>query len=249
MCAVWAACCPCWRTVRTPKPRRDYARAVQDYSQALSLDPGNAKARAGLDRAHAAFGQDSYAKAVGTGFAALGAGRLDEARVVLREGARHAPRRRRSADRPPARGRGAECARLCRHAPARPALEAEERWTDAFNEYDAALKIDPRSFSPSRAGPGRRRAPISSSSLQALIDRPERLAAPAVRSEAERWLRRAAGVDPSGPVLRSQIAAAADPAAGVRRPRAPGAGLGQRHAGADPAGRARSARSPSGKSS
>jgi len=59
---------------------RDYARSVQDYSQALSLDPGNARARAGLDRAHASFGQDAYAKAVGAGFAALGAGRLEEAR-------------------------------------------------------------------------------------------------------------------------------------------------------------------------
>jgi len=58
---------------------RNYSRAAQDYSQALSLDPGNDKARTGLARANAAFGDDNYAKAVGSGFAALGAGRLGDA--------------------------------------------------------------------------------------------------------------------------------------------------------------------------
>ena len=44
---------------------KDYARAVQDYSQALSLDPSNAKARPGLDRAHAAFGEDTLCEGGG----------------------------------------------------------------------------------------------------------------------------------------------------------------------------------------
>jgi tetratricopeptide (TPR) repeat protein len=184
---------------------RDYARAVQDYSQALSLDPGNAKARAGLDRAHASFGQDSYAKAVGSGFPALGAGRLDEARVSFEKARTMKP------------GGAAAQAGLQRvgaalsargYASTRQkaaALEAEERWTDAFNEYDAALKIDP---SLVFAQQGRARAASRadlSSALQELIDRPERLAAPSVRQEAESLVKRASGADPSGPVLRSQI--------------------------------------------
>ena len=57
----------------------DYGRAAQDYSQALFLDPANATAKADWGRANAAFGSDNYARAVGAGFAALGAGRLDEA--------------------------------------------------------------------------------------------------------------------------------------------------------------------------
>jgi tetratricopeptide (TPR) repeat protein len=184
---------------------RDYARAVQDYSQALSLDPNNAKARAGLDRAHASFGQDSYAKAVGSGFAALGAGRLDEARVSFEKarsmkpgGAEAQAGLQRVGAALSARGYAGTRQRA-------QALEAEERWTDAFNEYDAALKIDP---SLVFAQQGRARAASRaelSGSLQALIDRPERLAAPAVRAEAESLVKRAAGVDPSGPVLRSQI--------------------------------------------
>lgn len=184
---------------------RDYARAVQDYSQALSLDPGNAKARAGLDRAHAAFGQDTYAKAVGTGFAALGAGRLEEARVAF-EKARGIRPNGAEAQTGLQRVGAALSARGYASTRQRAAtLEAEERWTEAFNEYDAALKIDP---SLVFAQQGRARAASRSDlsrSLQDLIDRPERLAAPAVRAEAESLLKRAAGADPSGPVLRSQI--------------------------------------------
>ncbi len=185
---------------------RDYARAVQDYSQALSLDPGNARAKAGLDRAHASFGQDAYAKSVGTGFAALGAGRLDESRVAFEKarsmrpgGAEAQTGLQRVGAALSARGYASARQRAA-------ALEAEERWTDAFNEYDAALKIDP---SLVFAQQGRARAATRadlSSSLQALIDRPERLAAQSVRNEAEALVRRASGADPSGPVLRSQIA-------------------------------------------
>ena len=184
---------------------RDYARAVQDYSQALSLDPGNARARAGLDRAHASFGQDAYAKAVGAGFAALGAGRLEEARESFEKargmrpgGAEAQTGLQRVGAALSARGYASTRQRAA-------GLEAEERWNDAFNEYDAALKIDP---SLVFAQQGRARAVARmdlSSQIQALIDRPERLSTPAVRAEAESLVKRAAGADPSGPVLRSQI--------------------------------------------
>jgi len=184
---------------------KDYARAVQDYSQALSLDPTNARAKAGLDRAHAAFGNDTYAKAVGQGFAALGAGRLDDAREAF-EKARsmrpNGPEAQTGLARVGAALRARGFASTRQRAQG---LEAEERWTDAAGEYDAALKVDP---SLVFAQQGRARALARadlSDSLQALIDRPERLASPAVRSEADTLIKRAAGQDPSGPVLRSQI--------------------------------------------
>jgi len=66
---------------REAESARDFSRAAQDYSQALALDPGNPTARAGLGRANAAFGAGDYAQAVGAGFAALGAGRLEEAQA------------------------------------------------------------------------------------------------------------------------------------------------------------------------
>jgi hypothetical protein len=183
---------------------RDYARAVQDYSQALSLDPDNVKARAGLGRAHASFGQDEYAKAVGTGFEALGAGRLDEARVAF-EKARSLRPSGSEAQTGLQRVGAALSARSYAETRQRAvALEAEERWSDAFNEYDAAWRIDP-SLVFARQGRERTAARRDlSNSLQSLIERPERLAAPAVREEAETLLQRAAAVDPIGPVLRSQ---------------------------------------------
>jgi len=185
---------------------QDFARAVQDYSQALSLDPNNVKARAGLDRAHASFGEGTYAKAVGSGFAALGAGRLDDARVAFENarairpgGAEAAAGLQRVGAALSARGfastrqRGAD-------------LEAEERWADAFKEYDGALKIDPSLlFAQQGRARASERAELASA-LQGLIDRPERLATPGVRSEADELLRRASEMQPTGPVLRSQIA-------------------------------------------
>jgi len=71
---------PLLSDARDAESARDFSRAAQDYSQALALDPRNPAARAGLDRANAAFGASEYSQAVGSGFAALGAGRLEEAR-------------------------------------------------------------------------------------------------------------------------------------------------------------------------
>lgn len=185
---------------------KDYARAVQDYSQALSLDPNNAKAKAGLARAHAAFGEDSYAKAIGSGFAALGAGRLDDARQAFEKARTIRPNGAEAATGLARVGAALRARGFASTRQRAAALEAEERWAEAAAEYDAALKIDP-SLSFAQQGKARALARAElNDNLQALIDRPERLASPAVRAEAETLIKRAAGQDPSGPVLRSQIA-------------------------------------------
>jgi tetratricopeptide (TPR) repeat protein len=185
---------------------RDYGRAVQDYSQALSLDPGNTDARAGLNRAHAALGEDNYAKAVGSGYAALGAGRLEDARTSFEKA-----RTLRSNGEEAASGLtrvgaalGARGFAYTRQRGA--ALEAEERWGEALQEYEAALKIDP-SLAFAQQGKTRtaERTQLASS-LQALIDEPDRLAAPSVRAEAEALIDKAHSISGSGPVLRSQLA-------------------------------------------
>jgi tetratricopeptide (TPR) repeat protein len=185
---------------------KDYARAVQDYSQALSLDPNNAKAKAGLDRAHAAFGDDTYAKSVGTGFAALGAGRLDDARIAFEKARSLRPSGPEAATGLSRVGAALRARGFASTRQQGAGLEAEERWGEAAAVYDDALKVDP---SLVFAQQGRSRALARAElndSLQALIDRPERLASPAVRAEADTLIKRAAVQDPSGPVLRSQIA-------------------------------------------
>ena len=185
---------------------RNFARAVQDYSQAASLDPTNVRAKEGLARSNAAFGNDTYAKAVGAGFAALGAGRLDEAhdsfekaRNFRPSGAEAAEGLRRVGAALTARGFATTRQRAS-------GLEAQERWDEALQEYDNAMQADPSLLfaqqGKARAGA---RADLSHR-LQTLIDHPERLAAPTVRDEARTLLETARAQDSSGPVLRSQMA-------------------------------------------
>ncbi|HEY3785647.1 MAG TPA: protein kinase [Steroidobacteraceae bacterium] len=184
----------------------DYARAAQDYSQALSLDPGNATAKAGQARSNAAFGDDNYAKAVGSGFAALGAGRLDEshddfvkARALKPNGSEAAEGLRRVSAALTARGFGSMRQRAA-------GLEAQERWQEAEQAYTDILKADP---SLAFAQEGRARASSRaelSDRLQQFIDNPDRLASPAAREEARSLVQTADAQSPSGPVLRSQVA-------------------------------------------
>ncbi len=85
-------------------------------------------------------------------------------------------------------------------------LEAQERWDDATQEYEAALKTDP-SLLFAQQGKARASARAElSNRLQDLIDRPERLASPPVRDEARTLLETARSQTSTGPVLRSQIA-------------------------------------------
>jgi tetratricopeptide (TPR) repeat protein len=61
----------------------DYPHAVSNYSRVLALDPDNQAARAGLAESNAALTDEEYATAAGEGFAALGAGRLADARAAF----------------------------------------------------------------------------------------------------------------------------------------------------------------------
>jgi serine/threonine protein kinase/tetratricopeptide (TPR) repeat protein len=185
---------------------RDYARAAQDYSQALSLDLGNATAKAGQSRANAAFGDDNYARAVGSGFAALGAGRLDEAReafvkarALKPNGAEASEGLRRVNAALSARGFASMRQRAI-------GLEAQERWDEAERVYEDVLAADP-SLAFAQEGKARTssRADLSLR-LQQFLDRPDRLAAPAVRTDARELLETARAQSPQGPVIRSQIA-------------------------------------------
>jgi tetratricopeptide (TPR) repeat protein len=184
----------------------NYSRAAQDYSQALSLDPGNAKARTGLARANAAFGDDNYAKAVGAGFAALGAGRLDDARDSFEKARTFRPTGSEAAEGLRRVGAALTARNFASIRQRAAGLEAQERWDEAVQAYNSALQDDP-SLVFAQQGKSRAAARAElASSLQALIDRPERLAAPSVREQARALLQSAGAQSASGPVLRSQIA-------------------------------------------
>lgn len=184
----------------------EYARAAQDYSQALFLDPNNATAKAGQARANAAFGDDNYAKAIGSGFAALGAGRLDEAheafvkaRALKPTGSEASEGLRRVGAALTARGFASMRQRAA-------GLEAQERWDEAERAYEDVLAADP-SLAFAQEGKARTtsRADLSGR-LQQFLDRPDRLASPGVREDARALLETARAQSPQGPVIRSQIA-------------------------------------------
>jgi tetratricopeptide (TPR) repeat protein len=152
------------------------------------------------------FADDPYAKAAGEGFAALGAGQLDKARRAFEKARALRP------DGPEALAglRRVEAARGTHTVSVRRAeaedLEDEERWQDALDAYDAALRQD---GSLAWAQEGRLRAGARlqlGDSLQALIDNPERLSSPRLRDEAAALLQTAEQQPSSGPVLRTQIA-------------------------------------------
>jgi hypothetical protein len=185
---------------------RDFSRAVQDYSEALSIDPGNEKARAGLSRSNAALGDDNYAKAVGSGYAAIGAGRLDDARAAFTKARSMRPNASEAAD-GLRRVDSAQSAKGFSSLRQRGAgLEAQERWDEAAEVYSSALQGDP---SLAFAQEGKKRSAARAelgNAMQMLIDRPERLSAPSVREQARSLLQSANEQTTSGPVLRSQIA-------------------------------------------
>jgi tetratricopeptide (TPR) repeat protein len=152
------------------------------------------------------FGDDRYAKAAGEGFAALGAGRLEEARAAFERARAARPngaeaqdglRRVDAAIR--ARGFGSLRTRA-------EDAEADERWDEAVAAYSSILKSDPgQAF----AQDGRTRAQARldlDDSLQAIIDRPDLLAAADARARAATLLQSAQAIEAPGPVLRLQMA-------------------------------------------
>ncbi|HEY1889874.1 MAG TPA: protein kinase [Steroidobacteraceae bacterium] len=184
---------------------RNYSRAAQDFSQALALDPGNATAKAGLARANATFGNDGYARAVGAGFAALGAGRLTDAQTDFQQALSFQPKGKEATEglqRVSLAMEASQIATLRRQAAS---LEAQERWSQAIAVYNTALQVDPAlAFAKHGKAQDEARAQLSYS-LQQIIDHPDRLDFPAVRDEAVTLLQQARAQTHTGPMLQAQV--------------------------------------------
>lgn len=186
--------------------RREFASAISLYEDVLRRDPSNQAAQAGLARVRSAAGNDAYARAIGDALAALRAGQLDTTRAALGRARALRPQAPEVVAVTAQLG-SAEAGRDLTGVKARAeAHEAAERWADALAEYERLLKSD-ASLEFARVGRERvgPRAQLAAA-LQGLLDQPARLAAPEVRSDADRLLARARAIDPAGPALRSQVA-------------------------------------------
>jgi len=184
----------------------DTARALGDYKQILALDPKNSQALAGMERERGAAGDDGRAQTAGAGVAASSPRRGEEARAPLdiarndrSEGAQGTAGT--ALIDPAQRAHGYESIRQRAVS-----LEAQERWHDALTEYETALKSDP-SLGFAQQGKVRSASrALLAERLQELIDRPEQLASATVRADALALIENADEQNPSGPVLRSQVA-------------------------------------------
>jgi len=184
---------------------RDLPRAQTLFADVLKRNPGNEAATVGLARVKHAIADNQFNAEMGAGLAALNAGRLAEARTHLERAHQIRPDSSEVAaalQRVTDTGSGRSTAELAEKATR---LVGEERWTEALAIYDEALARDPSlQFAQAGRAVAAPRAELGNR-LQALIERPERLAADEVRVEAERLLARARALPTQGPVIRSQV--------------------------------------------
>ncbi len=184
---------------------KNLPKARDLFADVLQRNPGNAIATEGLARVNRSIAEERFNAELGAGLAALNAGRLAEARTHLDQA--HALRPdsgevSAALQRVGDMGAGRNDAELEQRA-AR--LVNEERWTEALALYDEALARDPSlQFAQNGRATVAPRTELGNR-LQALIDRPERLAEDGVRVEAERMLARARALPRQGPVIRSQV--------------------------------------------
>ena len=200
-------------------PQDERALAGQARARALAEQPAAAPAHAAAAPATQApapaavaagsegtFGQDRYAKAAGEGFAALGAGHLEEARAAFERARALRPSGSEAVD-------GLKRVDAAQHAHGfgtqrtrAEDAEADERWDDALNTYSAILRADPsQEFAQQGRDRARSRLQLHDD-LQALVDRPDLLAAPEARVQAATLLQNAQQINSPGPVLRLQMA-------------------------------------------
>lgn len=194
----------------SPPPTANAPSTAKAARTETAPPAASAHTRAGLARTRAAADSEGYATAAGEGYAALGAGKLDEARAAFERARALRPDDAEAADglrrvdeaaggRNPAGTPGDTRARA-------EALESQERWDEALRVYEGLLRQD-RSLTFARAGKERAADRLLlGESLQELIDRPDRLSNSAqVRKQAAAVLQVALEQPDPGPVLRGQI--------------------------------------------
>jgi serine/threonine protein kinase/tetratricopeptide (TPR) repeat protein len=193
-------------------------RAQQAYGVATRIDPKNDAARDGLERVKSALDDQRYAKAAAEGYAALGAGKLDDARADFERALELRPDGAEALaglHRLDTTGGGRTIGAMRAHAVA---LESQERWDEAMRVYEDLLRQD-RTLT--FAQEGRERTAdrmLLNESMQELIDRPDRLSAPQARDQAAALLQEAQEVSDPGPELRGQVARLSALLPGIDKP-------------------------------
>ncbi len=184
-------------------------QAVQQYEEALKLDPQTQAASDGLTRVRGRIAGDEFAAAMSLGLRQLEAGKLGDARRSFERAGQLRPGAREVNE---ALARVAETDRqraIAAHGSQAERLEKGDRWPEALAAYEAALKLDP-ALEFARQGRERLAPRVELlKQIDTLLAAPERLMAAAVRDEARALVAEAQKVSPPSPTLnqRSQTLA------------------------------------------
>lgn len=174
------------------------------YRKVAELDGEIEEAPEGIRRIDAAIVEQSYSKAMSTGYASLGLEDYEAARKAFRTAARIHPNASEPREGLERVAGGIRVTGIEGHRDRAANLEASEKWRDAVAEYDAALAIDAGLVF---AQEGRLRATARADldeRLQGFIDEPDRLYTVNVLQSAGEAIQQAGRVPNPGPRLVGQ---------------------------------------------
>ncbi len=192
---------------KTQESAGQFEEAAASYREALTLDNGWEPARQALAAVEARITGERSAARMSAGYAALAAGRLEDARrefqaAIPLGGGTAAREGLQQAEFQMAQQRIGTLLRSAEDA------ERAEDWKRALAQYESALAVDPALGSAS-IGRDRARTRLAlDEALSRLATEPGKLANDTARKAADKLLTSAAAIPEPGPRLAGQIAAA-----------------------------------------
>jgi tetratricopeptide (TPR) repeat protein/predicted Ser/Thr protein kinase len=183
----------------------DLTAAEQIFSRAAALDPLSRRAQESLARVQARISDDTFARAMSEGLAALDGADWDGATSAFRRADMVRPGTRQVSEGLIQAEEGRKLDTITAHRDRAVGFERSEEWHAAVKEYAAVLDLDPTiRFAQDGKVRGDRRAELSDQ-LEFHIDNPDRLSSGRVFEEAVALVDEASAVQPSGPRLQGQI--------------------------------------------
>ncbi|MEE8475443.1 MAG: protein kinase [Myxococcota bacterium] len=180
--------------------------AVRAYARAAELDPDLERARSALARVGDQVVAQRYADAMSRGMSSLGRRDFETAIRAFGDAQAIRPDEAETSAALAQARQGWTLARLTRLRERAAHYEGNERWSEAVEQHDAALAMDP-TLALAQEGKARasRRAAISAELENYRAD-PDRLSSPRVFTRAKETLAAVAAFENPGPRLREQMA-------------------------------------------
>ncbi|MBA3564689.1 MAG: hypothetical protein H0W33_11915 [Gammaproteobacteria bacterium] len=181
------------------------AEAGGDFREAVELDSEFVDAREALARVDARINDTMFNETMSAGFAALQREDYAGARTAFTQARRLAPSAPGPADGLAQVDLNIRLGQIARHREQAMALEAEERWREAADEYEAALALD-ADLAFAQAGLRRSLARTDlSERLEFYLSSPERLSSENVHANARALVQQLSLMPARGPRLEQQI--------------------------------------------